>query len=102
MATQSGQDKRSTETTAQLAAKPAGKLPPDPPIPQLTRWRMTLHALLTDPAIDRRPLWYLLIRIGITVLIAISLFGVGGQVGFTIAAALFVVGVGVSLRVRRF
>jgi hypothetical protein len=101
MATQSGEERRSTAKTAQPAARPASKLPLAPPSSWLTRWRMTLHALLTDPSIDRRPLWYLLIRIGISVLIAISLFGVGGQVGFAIAVALFVVGVGVSLRIRR-
>jgi hypothetical protein len=47
------------------------------------------------------PLWLLLVRIGISVLIVISLFVVGGQVGFIIALVLFVVGVGVSIRIRR-
>jgi hypothetical protein len=66
------------------------------------RWRAAFHALLNDPSIDRRPWYYLLLRIGITVLIGVFLFGVGGQVGFVIALALFVVGVGVSFRIRRF
>lgn len=68
----------------------------------LTRWRRAFHRLLNDPTVDRRPLWYLLIRIGITALIIVSLFVIGGQVGFGIAIALFIVGVGVSLRIRRF
>jgi hypothetical protein len=68
---------------------------------QLTRWRTALHRLLNDPSVDRRPLWYLLIRIGISALIIVSLFVIGGQLGFVIAIALFVVGVGVSLRIRR-
>ena len=66
------------------------------------RGRGVLHALFKDPSVDRRPLWLLLIRIGISVLIVVSLFVVGGQVGFVIALALFVVGVGVSMRIRRF
>ncbi len=69
---------------------------------QLTGWRRALHRLLNDRTIDRRPVWYLLIRIGISALIIVSLFVIGGQVGFAIAIALFVVGVGVSLRIRRF
>lgn len=69
---------------------------------RLTRWRRALHRLLNDPSVDRRPLWFLLIRLGISVLIVISLFVIGGQLGFVIAIALFVVGVGVSLRIRRY
>jgi len=102
METQGGEDRGSTVTTTQLAAKLASKLPPAPPISRLTRWRMSLHALLKNPSIDRRPFWFLLIRIGISVLIGISLFVIGGQLGFIIAIGLFVVGVGVSLRIRRF
>jgi hypothetical protein len=68
----------------------------------LTRWRRALHRLLNDPTVNRRPLWYLLIRIGISALIIVSLFVIGGQLGFAIAIGLFVVGVGVSLRIRRF
>lgn len=44
----------------------------------------------------------MLIRIGISALIIVSLFVIGGQLGFAIAIGLFVVGVGVSLRIRRF
>ena len=76
------------------------RLPPRPPLPRLTRWRMILHSILTSP--DRRPLRWALARVGISVLIAISLFGIGGQLGFIIALALLVVGVGVSFRIRRF
>jgi len=77
------------------------KLPPTPPVVEESRWRQLL-ARLKDPSFDRRPLWLLLIRIGISILIVVSLFVVGGQVGFVIALALFVVGVGVSMRIRRF
>ena len=57
---------------------------------------MPLQTFLHDPSIDRRPFWYLLIRIGISILIGISLFVVGGKWGFAIALGLFVVGVGVK------
>ena len=47
-------------------------------------------------------LWWVLVRVGISILIVISLFVVGGRVGFITALALLVVGVGVSLRIRRY
>jgi hypothetical protein len=84
----------------QLAVRLASKLPP--PVRRAPGWRDVLHALLRDPSVDRRPLWLLLIRIGLSVLIAISLFVIGGQLGFVIGLALFVVGPGLSARIRRF
>ena len=101
METRKGEDKGSSVAVEQLYARLAKKLPPPPPLPWLTRWRMIIHEMLTSPSIDRRPLWWTLIRVGISVLIAISVFVVGGRVGFIIGLGLFVVGVGVSLRVRR-
>ena len=102
METRSGEHKRSSVTAEQVYEAVSKKLPPRPPLPRLTRWRMILQAILTSPSIDRRPLWWALARVGISVLIAISLFVIGGQLGFIIGLALFVVGVGVSLRIRRF
>jgi hypothetical protein len=102
MKMQGSQDDQRSVTAQQALEAATKKRPPLPPPSRLTRWRLALHALLTDPSIDRRPLWFLLIRIGISVLIVISLFVVGGQAGFVIALGLFVVGVGVSLRIRRF
>jgi hypothetical protein len=101
METQDSQNNGRSAAAQQLLEAVTKKLPPPPPLPRLTRWRLALHALLNDPSIDRRPLWFLLIRIGISILIAVSLFVVGGQVGFVIALGLFVVGVGVSMRIRR-
>ena len=99
METQSSQNDGRPATARQALTK---KLPAAAPRHWLTRWRLALHALRNDPSIDRRPAWFLLIRIGISVLIVISLFVIGGQAGFVIALGLFVVGVGVSLRIRRF
>jgi hypothetical protein len=82
----------------QLLERVSKKLPPEPLNVEQPRWRLFVRALLEDPS--HRLLW-LLLRIGISVLIVVSLFVVGGQVGFIIALALFVVGVGVSMRIRR-
>ena len=102
METRGGNNREMSAAAAQLLARVQAKLPPPPPIPRLTRWRMLIQTFLHDPSIDRRPFWYLLIRIGISILIGISLFVVGGKWGFAIALGLFVVGVGVSVRIRRF
>jgi len=60
------------------------KLPPARPLPWLT------------------PFWLLLMRAAISVLILVSLFVIGGRVGFIIGLALFAVGVLISVRIRRY
>jgi membrane-bound ClpP family serine protease len=97
METHGNQDGGRSAAAQELLERVSKKRPPAPPRREPT-WRDALHALLTNPSVDR---WFLLIRIGISVLIVISLFVVGGQVGFVIALALFVVGVVVSMRIRR-
>ena len=84
METRNGDDKESSVAAQQLHARISKKLPPAPPRPRLT------------------PFWLLVIRAGISVLILISLFVVGGRVGFIMGLALLVVGVLISLRLRRY
>ena len=72
------------------------KLPPPPVQREPSPWEV-LHALFKD-----RRMWFLVARIGISVLIHVCLFVVRGPLGFMIALALFVVGVGISMRMRRF
>jgi len=83
METRSSDDKGSSVTAEQLRKTVSRKLPPGRP-PWLT------------------PFWLLLIRAGISVLILVSLFVVGGRVGFIIGLALFVVGILISVRIRRY
>ena len=84
METRNGDHEESSVTAEQIQAIVSRKLPPTPPPRWLTPFR------------------WLLIRVGISVLILTSLFVVGGRVGFIIGLALFVVGILISVRIRRY